>query len=292
MKLTLMRVLHQTPGLRSVSKRIHPAWFFKTIYYSVTMTELFWPHTKKLAQPFRAVVGENFDPPELRVRSRRYLLFLRLFKDLEVAWKNWEERHHEWVTVEGEVHLAKALEAGKGAIFLSCHNFGFSKLVPPALALRGYNVYRGGGGKKDGRRVSRWGRDYRMDWSYIDYGGDYWAHLKSLRAVNAALAKNEILHVSPRAYPRGDDEMSVEFFGRKYYLDTRWFRLFEKWRAPVMPCFAVATTDGRVEVKIHPILPAAAQSMAEQFSRLASEYLTESPELGRLWKDVYLGREF
>lgn len=292
MKLTLMRVCHETPGLRTVSAKIHPAWFFNALYCGAATRHLFWPHARKLTRPFRAVVGAHFDRRELCRRSRRYLLFLRLFKDLEAAWSNWEARHLEWVAVAGESHLADALAADRGAILVSCHNFGFSKLVPPALALRGYNVQRGGGGKKDGRRVRRWGEDYRIDWRYIDYGSDYWHRLKALRAAHEALAARQILHVSPSAFPQGDDAMRVEFFGHKYYLDARWFRLFERWRAPVLPCFALATADGQVAVKIHPVLPDGAQSMAQQFSRLVSDYLTRSPELGRMWKDVYLGRPF
>ena len=257
---------------------------------SVTIAHLFWPHTKKLAQPFRAVVGDDLAPRELRVRARRYLLFLRLFKELELTWSNWEARHKDWVAVDGEPHLAKALQSGKGAILISCHNFGFSKLVAPALTLRGYNIYRGGGGKKDGRRVSRWGKDYQIGWQYLDYRDDYWHRLQSLKAIQTALAANAVIHVSPRAYLQGDEEMALEFFGRKYYLDSRWFRVFQICRAPVLPCFAIATPDGKIKINIGPALPTEAKPMGSKFARIASEYLTEFPELGRLWKGVYLNR--
>ncbi len=291
MKLTLTRLFHRTPGLRSVTKRIHPVWFFRMTRCSVTIAHLFWPHAKKLAQPFRAVVGGDFGPRELRMRSRRHLLFLRLFKELELTWSNWEGRHKDWIVVEGESHLAKALQAGNGAILISCHNFGFSKLVAPALTLRGYHMHRGGGGKKDGRRVSRWGKDYQIGWTYLDYRDDYWQRLQSLKAIQSALAVNDVIHVSPHAYRQGESDMAVEFFGRKYYLDSRWFRVFQLCRAPVLPCFALARDGGQIEIKIHPPLPAGTRSMAKQFARMESEYLTKFPEMGRLWKDVYLNRE-
>lgn len=291
MKLTLMRLCHGTPGLRALSRRIHPVWFFRTIYGSGAVAHLLWPHARKLTQPFRAVVGAEMEARELRRRSLRYLLFLRLFKDLEAAWSNWEPRHRDWVTIAGEAHLQEALRLGRGAILISCHNFGFSKLVAPALTLRGYRLHRGGGGKKDGRRVSRWGKDYKVGWKYFDYRDDYWHRLKILKSIQAAVGQNDVVHLSPRAYLRGDADMALEFFGYSYYLDSRWFRIFQMCRAPVLPCLATATKEGRVVIEIHPPLPAGAREMAMEFARIAGEYLRQFPEMGRLWKDVYLQRE-
>jgi hypothetical protein len=291
MKLTLMRVCHRTPGLRTLSRRIHPIWFFRAMYCSAAAAHLLWPHARKLTEPFRAVVGKTLEPGERRNGALRYLLFLRLFKDLESAWSNWEPRHEDWVTLTGESHLSKALQEGRGAILVSCHNFGFSKLVPPALVLRGYRVHRGGGGKKDGRRVSRWGKEYKIGWEYLDYRVDYWQRLQVLKTIQAALGSNGVIHVSPRAYLKGDAESAVKFFGYQYHLDLRWFRLFQICRAPVLPCFATATTDGRITIAIHPPLPTGAREMAKEFASIESEYLQKFPEVGRLWKDVYLQRE-
>jgi len=183
-----------------------------------------------------------------------------------------------------------ALQAGKGAVLLSCHNFGFSKLVAPTLARRGYHVHRAGGGKKGGHRVSRWGKDYRINWKYLDHRGDYWHRLRSLAAVRAALALNQVMHISPRAYDRGEEEAAVQFFGRKYFLDSRWFRLFQMLQAPVLPCFAIAGSGGKMTIVIHPALPASAKPMVRQFAVIVSDYLSRLPECGRLWKAVYLNR--
>lgn len=290
MKLTLIRLAHRTPGFRHLARRIHPVWFFRLTLWSVTLSSLFWPHTKKLAGPFREVLRGSFGDQELRARARRYLLYLRLFKELELAWSNWEDRHGDWITIVGETYLDRALQQGNGAILVSCHNYGFSKLVAPALALRGYKVHRGGGGKKDGRRVARWGKDYRISWQYLDYKGDYWHRLQLLRAIRAALAGNGVVHISPRAYQHGEEEMAIELFGRKYFLDATWFRLFEMCHAPVLPCFAVGNTDGQVRIVIHSALPSTATEMAREFAEIQRSYLTKFPEFGRVWKDVYLSR--
>ena len=291
MKLSLLRVCHRTPGLRRLSRQIHPAWFFRGIYYTGAAAHLLWPHARRLTQPFRAVVGKETESSELRRRALRYLLFLRLFKDLEAAWSNWEARHEDWVILSGETHLRDALRSGRGAILISLHNFGFSKLVAPVLTLRGYRVHRGGNGKKDGRRVSRWGANYKIGWKYIDYGKkEFWNHLKVLKSMQSALAQNEVIHLSPRALLSGDPEMALQFFGYSYYLDAQWFRIFRICQAPVLPCFATATEDGRILVDISPPLPAETNEMARRFARLATQHLKNSPELGRVWKDVYLQR--
>ncbi|HEY2920059.1 MAG TPA: hypothetical protein VGK77_13820 [Candidatus Binatia bacterium] len=265
-------------------------WFFRLTLWSVALSSLFWPHTRKMRRPFREVLRGSFDDKELRRKGRRYLLYLRLFKDLEIAWSNWEGRHQDWVSITGEHHLERALQRGNGAILISCHNYGFSKLVAPALALRGYKVHRGGGGKKNGRRVDRWGKDYRIGWQYLDYKGDYWHRLQLLKAIRAALAGNGVVHVSPRAYQQGEEEMAIELFGRKYFLDATWFRLFQMCEAPVLPCFAVGNTDGEIRIVIHAPLSLATTDMAKEFAEIQRGYLTKFPEFGRLWKDVYLNR--
>lgn len=291
MKISLLRVCHRTPGLRALSRQIHPAWFFRGIYYTGAAAHLLWPHARRLTQPLRAVIGKETEGSELRRRALRYLLFLRLFKDLEVAWSNWEWRHKDWVILTGESYLQDALRSGRGAILISLHNFGFSKLVAPILSARGYRVHRCGNGKKDGRRVSRWGANYKIGWQYIDYGTEYWNHLKVLKTIQSALAENDVVHLSPRALLSGNPELALEFFGYSYYLDARWFRIFKICRAPVLPCFATAREDGRIEVEISPPLPQETNEMAQHFAQLASQHLQRSPELGRVWKDVYLKRK-
>lgn len=289
MKLTLLSFLYTTPALHQLARHVTPSLFFKTTLCSVTLASYFWPHAKKLLRPFCGVVGESFDAKELRVRSRRHLLFLRLFKELEVAWSCWENRQ-DWLLLEGEDYLKDALSQHKGVVLLSSHNFGFSKFVAPALARRGYHVLRGGGGKKNDRRIKRWGKDYKIAWEYLDHRGDYWHRIRSLKIIRSALAENQVVHISPRAYDKGDHDMAIVFFKRKYYLDSRWFRLFQICGAPVLPCFAIANTDGQIKIVIHAPLPGDANAVARQFAEIQADYLTKYPELGRLWKSVYLKR--
>jgi len=291
MKLTLMRVAHRTPGLRALARRVHPRWFLKLLFWSVGASSRFSPHAKRAARPLRTVLAGSIDGKNLDLLARRYLLYFRLFKDMDVAWPNWEHRHREWVVVDGEKYLENALQGGKGAVLVSPHNYGFSKVVAPVLARRGYSVYRGGRGKSRRRRISRWGKNYRIAWRYLDYRGDYWHHLKALKAIQRALGENSVVYVSPHAYRKGDEAAGLDIFGAIYFLDLRWFRLFEICQAPVLSCFAVAERDGILRIVVHPALSPTAKAMVKEFARMQEKYLVEHPEYARFWRDVHLNAD-
>lgn len=286
-----MQLWHMTPVLRQAARQIHPYWFFRATLASVTVASWIWPHTRKLSRPFSAVWAERFDQRELRKKTVRYLLYLRLFKDLVPAWTNWEYRHRDWVSVEGEDNLQRALQGGRGVILISGHNYGFGKLVPPALALRGYKVNRGGGGKKGNERVERWRRPNGLNWQYLNYKGDYWHRVEILKAMRRALMRNEIVHISPRGYREGKPEMEIEFLNRKFFLDPVWFRMLQVWQAPVLPCFAIGDINGNLKIIIHPPLASSGNNMAKEFGGILARYLTENPEFGRMWKAISLERE-
>ena len=290
MNSSLIRVLQQTPGFRSLALRVHPVWFFRFTRWSVTLSNWFWPGTRGRARIFEEVLRGQFNSKDLRARTHRYLVHLRLFKDIEIAWNNWEGRRGDWIIIEGESHLQRAMEQGKGAVLISSHNYGFSKLVAPVLAQRGYKVYRGGnGGAKADRRRSRWGEKEQVKWNYLHYKGDYWHRVQQLKAIQRALAANGVVHVSPRGFNKGDEDTATEFFGRKYYLDPNWFRVFQICQAPILPCFAVGNADRQIKIVIHPPLTLG-KTTARAFAEIQSDYITRFPEYGRLWKSVYADR--
>jgi lauroyl/myristoyl acyltransferase len=255
----------------------------------VTVARWFWPHTRRLARPFSGVLATRFHRRELRKRTTYYLLYLRLFKEIVPAWTNWENRHADWVSVEGEDNLKEALKRGRGVILMSGHNYGFGKLVAPALALRGYKVVRATNGKK-GKAETRWRRG-DLNWRYLNYKGDYWHHISVLKAMRRALTRNEIVHISVCGCRTGKPETEIEFLNRKFYLDPVWFRMVEVFQAPVLPCFAVGDINGTVKIVLHRPLAACGKNMAKEFGGILSHYLTEFPEFGRMWKAISVERE-
>jgi lauroyl/myristoyl acyltransferase len=291
MSLTFIRILQKIPGFSIAAARIHPVWYFKLTRWTVTLLGWVMPHTKKRARVFRETLRGSFDQKELKARTARYLYFVRLFKDIEIAWINWAKRENDWITIEGESHLKDALAQGQGAVLMSPHNYGMSKMVAPILSARGYKIHRGGnGGKKLAYRKSRWGKNAQIDWEYLAYKGDYWHRVQLLKSIQRALAGNEIVHVSPRGYQQGEPEMTIEFFGRKYFLDAIWFRIFGLCQAPVLPCFALPNADGQLRIIIHSAVQVTRETVAKQFAAIQSDYITQFPECGRLWKSVYVER--
>jgi hypothetical protein len=290
MNESLLRLLQQIPGFRPGVMRLPPMWYFQATLWCVTLSSWIWPATRRRARHFCEVLRGSLDDKELRARARRYLFHARLAKDLEITWNNWHHRHQEWITIEGESHLQSALQLGRGVFLISPHNFGFSRLVAPTLATRGYRVHRGGnGGQRGSKKRTRWGEGFQVSWGYLDYKGDYWQRARLLKAMQMVLAANDIVHVSPRAYQQGDEEMAIEIFGRKYFLDANWFRLFQLCESPVLPCFAVGKAKMPINIVIHPPLPSG-KARAKEFAEIQARYITKFPEYGRMWKNIRLER--
>ena len=290
MNQSLFHLLQHIPGFRPLVVRLHPVWYFRVTRWCVTLSSWFWPNTINRSRDFREVLRGRLDDKELPAKTRRYVFHMRLSKDLENAWNNWHRRHSDWITIEGESNLKAALQQGRGAFLISPHNFGFSKLVAPALATRGYRVHRGGnGGERGSKKRMRWGEGFQFSWGYLDYKGDYWHRAQLLKVMLRVLAANDVIHVSPRAYRQGDEEMAIEIFGHKYFLDANWFRLFQLCEAPVLPCFAVGNENVPVTIMIHPALQNG-KAKVKEYAEIQSRYITTFPEYGRMWKNLRLGK--
>jgi lauroyl/myristoyl acyltransferase len=291
MNSSLLRFLQKTPGLPPLLRRLPPIAYFRASVWYVGLASWLSPIQMRRSRHFSEVVRASFAEKELRARARSYLLNSRLSKDFEITWRNWRHRHADWIAIEGESHLQDALRQGKGVFLISPHNFGFSKLVAPTLAARGYRVHRGGnGGKRGARKRGRWGKDFQFNWGYLAYKGDYWHRAQLLRAMQNVLAANEIVHVSPRALRQGEEEMAIDIFGRKFFLDPIWFRVFQLCEAPVLPCFVLGKPEVPINIIIHPQLPSG-KSTAKAFAAMQTCYINKFPEYGRMWKNIRLEKE-
>jgi hypothetical protein len=287
MKLSLLQLAHSLPGLVFLARTIHPRWFFKWSGYSASVASHLYPHAKRRAQPFLKLVADRFDPAELKVRSRRNLSYRHLCNEIVGAWRNWEHRREDWLSIEGETFLQEAMAGGKGAFLLSGHNYGYSRLIAPVFATRGYEVHRGGNGKSVAEREGRWGKNYIQRWHYFNYeDGDYWSRVRSLNNLRQTLGRNGIIHVSPLNHRAGSPEMEMSCWWGKFYLDEKWFRVMEFCQAPVLPCFAIGDPNGTIKIIIHPPLPGERRAMASAFGKLFVGYLREYPEYARFWQAI------
>lgn len=290
MNRSVLQILCSVPGGRQVTGRLHPRWYFRAARGFAAIARWVSPSGIERSRYFREALAGNLDERELRDRVPRYLFHMSFSKELETAWKQWGHRQQDWIGIDGEAHLRAALQQGKGAFLVSPHNFGFSKLVAPALAARGYRVHRGGnGGERGARKRTRWG-DAQRAWGYLNYKGDYWQRAKTMKAMQAALTANDIVHVSPRAFRQGAESMADEIFGRKFFLESTWFRLFDLCDAPVLPCFVVRGDRMPVNIVIHPALPDG-PSRPKAFAAIQSAYIEKFPEHGRMWRNLRLDKD-
>lgn len=287
MKLSLLQLAHFLPGVVYLARAIHPRWFFRWSLYSAALASYVYPHARRQAQPFLKIFADRFDPVELKQRSRSHLRYRRLCNEIVGAWKNWEHRYEDWVSIEGEEYLKQALAKGRGAFLVSGHNYGYSRLIAPVLSMRGYQLHRGGNGKNPPEREGRWGKNYVRRWRYFYYqDGDYWHRVRLLKTVREALGQNDVIHISPLNYRTGTPEMEVAFWRGKFFLDHKWFRLMEICQAPALPCFAVGAANGMIKIEIHAPLPAGREAMALGFGEVFLSYLKDRPEYARFWSAI------
>ena len=289
--IRLTYLCHRIAGLRWIGRRISPSWFFKWTQFTAFLAYYIYPPDRRRIGYLRRAMSGTFDDRKIDLVGRRNIVYRKWSKHLVYAWPNWADRLPDWVSLEGEEHLARALDGGRGVILLSGHAYGFAAFVPPVLAQKGYRVYRMGDGQRNDQRT-RWGAegDYER-WHYISYGENSWNHLQALNGMREALKENEVAHVSIQGAPHGDSRLQIDFYYKGFFLDSRLLRIIEIIEAPVVPCFAVCGDDGRLLVKMYAPLEPSTEEIMRVFGPLYAHYLRESPEFTRIWRRLVRQQE-
>jgi lauroyl/myristoyl acyltransferase len=265
-------------------------WFFRCAELYAAFS-IFLPHQRKMIRFLSRAAREKEQSMRVREIGRRHLVYRKWLKYLVYGWPNWMDRVDEWSRLEGDEHLQTALKEGRGALLLSGHRFGFDRLVAPVLALRGHAITRTGKGPNAARRVSKWGKGDHIPWRYVNYGNDYWTHLKALRQMGQTLARNEVLHLSIRTQRSGPAGGEIRVFGQQFWLDPAMLEVIEILQAPVLPCFCMPADKGKLLIRIHPQIHPSRPAILSSFVPLYTDYLHTFPELSRIWKRMGLGWE-
>ncbi len=218
-----------------------------------------------------------------------YLVQRKYLNYLEATWQFMDPGQRPGVIFEGAGYLRDALSKGTGAVLVSGHNYGFSRMVSPILIEDGYRISRAGGLSLDVVR-QRWGAE--APWEYIFLPPDPWERVRALKQFIAALKNNQIIHLLILNRPLGYSKAEVEFYGRKFSLDFSAFELISGLKAPILPCFALCDDRGAFTLKIHPPLGNTADEIASGFAKLFSWYLKEYPEYVRFWKPLLNQKAF
>jgi len=185
----------------------------------------------------------------------------------------------ELVTVEGEEHLRRAMEKGRGAIFLSAH-IGNWEYGAALLAHRGFPMNAIGARQRD-ERITQAIADLRMS-----AGVKPLAKGLGLKGAVSCLRAGEILAVLLDQDAR-DAGIVSPFLGFPASTPTGPIRLARKFGCPVLPARVIRMPDGvRFQMTIDPPLEGAGgepfgedvQHAADRCNGTISSWIRHTPD--------------
>jgi Kdo2-lipid IVA lauroyltransferase/acyltransferase len=194
------------------------------------------------------------------------------------------------VEFEGEERVQAALALGKGIIFITGH-FGYWELQALTHALEHPSI--GVVARAlDNPKLNRWLEDVRTS------TGNFVIHRKgALRHILRALADNKGVAILIDQHIQTSDAVVVDFFDRPAATTSAVAALALRTGAPVIPVFAVPTSDGRYRmIYEHPVEPPPASSpdAVREFTQRCTDvlemYVRRHPHLWlwmhRRWRGV------
>jgi lauroyl/myristoyl acyltransferase len=289
MKISPVALCFTKRPLRPIAKRLSSHKLYRFCHVNTTLSMRYNSHRKRFLRPIQLILSEYMGHERLSEICHKYLVQRKYLNYLEVTWKFMNPGQRPGVIFEGADHLRDALSKGAGVILVSGHNYGFSRMIGPILAEKGYPISRAGSLNLEIVR-RRWGSD--SPWEYIYLPKDPWGRVRALKQILTALKQNRIVHLLIINRPTGDTKAEVEFYGRNFFLDTSVFELITDLQAPILPCFALFNSDGDFTVKFHAPLGNTTEELVAGFSRLFSRYLKEFPEYVRFWKPLLNQKAF
>jgi hypothetical protein len=280
------------PELLRRAPQTGPLWFYYWAQLLVRINLCFVPpESRRSLRPLFEVLRPKFTEKRIIGAAKKYCLIRKWRRYLLQTWPASVKRHDLWFGFEGRNNLDAALEQGKGALLLSPHAFGFGRFVAPVLAQLGYRSHRVGLGWQGNDISERWGRDGYKRWQHIHYRWESWKNIEALKRMKAALERNEVVHVSVRGMPHGEERFEMPFWYRKFFFDARLLRAIEYFRAPVIPCFSRLDNDGKVIIVFDQAVAPTADVIAAEFGALYRSWLENYPEHSRIWKRVWQQRK-
>ena len=290
-RVPLIKLCHRVPGFMRLGRAIPVHWYFNWIKTVAPLIGFFSVHAREQGRYVTLALATSRGQEESKSIARRNLIYRKWRVCLQVAWPNIASRYHEWVCLEGEEYLNQVCAAGRGAILLSGHSFGFSGMAVRTLAQRGHEIIRTGAGRNPERQRRRWGNGDFQRWQYLGYHGDYWHRFRVLKQLQDALKRKAVLHIGIRGLPAGNSEYEIDYCHGRFFLDPQILRLIEILQVPILPCFVLCDKNGRAVIKIFPAITPVAKEIAAGFGSLYAEYLRNFPENANIWKRVARGEE-
>lgn len=209
-------------------------------------------YRKRMAENIESVLGQEIpDPRERQKLARRaWLNFaLGVLETARVMYFS-REKIISTVVLEGEEHIQRALEKGKGVLALSAHLGSFT-LIGARLAASGYPF----------SAVIKSPRNQRFAKLLDHYRRQIGIHTiaakprrQAVRGILQALRENRIVLIIADEFRSGD--VMVDFFGVKVPAPRGPATLALRTEATTLPMFAIRHSADRIVLRVDaPILP-------------------------------------
>ena len=239
-----------------------PRWFievFTSVMARVTYV-LMWKYRERMQENVAMALSTDFpDAPERNALIwRAWRSFARAaFETVEVLHYS-REKIIAMVVLEGEEHLRRALEQGKGVVALSAHLGSFT-MIGARLAASGYPfsvVVKQPSDKRFARLID----NYRAQLGIHTISAK--PRREAVRGILKALRENRIVLVIADEFKSGD--VIVDFFGMKVPAPRGPAALALRTGAVTLPMFAIRHPQGAVVLSVGaPLAPVKGEDVEE-----------------------------
>jgi KDO2-lipid IV(A) lauroyltransferase len=206
-----------------------------------------WRYRKRMEASVAKALGEKITDPERKALVKRaWNNFARGVLDTMAVMHMSKERTREFIALEGEEHLKRALARGKGVIALSAHLGAFT-LIGARLAASGYSfsvVVKHPPDERFARVMN--GLRAQLGISTISAR----PRQEAVRGILKALRRNGVVLVIADEFKSGD--VNTSFMGQKAAAPRGPASLSLRTGAVTLPMFAPRMPDGSVTLRIGP----------------------------------------
>ncbi len=233
--------------------------------------------------------------------------FVSFWEDLLLPFAFEQPGSDDRFTLDGEVHLANALDRGNGVILWESNSFGRRSVAKQVLASRGYSLVQVhlenhlGGLRNDGLHRSSlrgsvlhpileaWEKEFVDEIIYLPRDGS----LAYARTLRRRLQENRIV-CSAADGNWGEKNMPIPFFGGAFAFSTGMVSLSRLTGAPLIPLFCWCEKEDRYRTTLFPPLvhpprtereEATRQTLTE-FSKIFESCVRRFPTQFHNWQSV------
>ena len=245
---------------------------------------LLWRFRRRMQENVAAVLSQEIPDAAERTNLvwRAWGNFARIVLDTAEAIHFSRARMLSTVTLEGEEHLKRALDKGRGVIALSAHLGGFT-MIGPRLAAAGFPF----------SVVVKQPTDERFAGLVDAYRAQAGVHTisakprrEAVRGILQALRENRIVLVIADEFKSGD--VIVDFMGLKVPAPRGPATLALRTGAVTLPMFAVRQPDGSLKLSVGaPIAPVQRTTLEESVVATTALYTRHLETVIRRFSDQW-----